>query len=184
MARGRKSSWRMVLSREERQTLDRWQRSTTMAAGLARGGQLIRLRAAGHAPSHVAQAVGVQRTVVRQGARRLLAQRRDGLADAPGRGATGVFSPRRRDPRGAAGLRASRYAGPQPLPVGWRRTGTPAHGGGAGGGQLRGDRAADARQPSAPAVAPPSLAGSQAPTGRRLGCDRLGTQRARHASTA
>jgi hypothetical protein len=41
MARGRKSSWRIVLSPEERQTLDRWQRSTTLAAGLARCGKMI-----------------------------------------------------------------------------------------------------------------------------------------------
>ena len=127
MARGRKSSLRIVLFPEERQTLDRWQRSTTIAAGLARRGKLILLLAAGHSQSHVAQAVGVQRTVVRKWARRFLAQRLDGLADAPGRGAKGVFSPRSRDPRGAAGLRASRYTGPQPLPVGLRRTGTPAH---------------------------------------------------------
>src|SRR6266542_1261651 len=130
MARGRKSSWRIVLSPEERQTLDRWQQSTTRAAGLVRRGKIILLVAAGHSPSHVAQAVGVQRTVVRQWARRFLAQRLDGLADAPGRGAKGGFSPRSRDPRGAAGLRAPRHAGPPPLPVGWRRTGAPAHRGG------------------------------------------------------
>ena len=131
MARGRKSSLRIVLSPEERQILDRWQRSATIAAGLARRGKMLRLLAAGHSPSHVAQAVGVQRSVVRKWARRFLAQRLAGLADAPGRGAKGVFSPRSRDPRGAARLRASRYAGPQPLPVGWRRTGAPAHRGGA-----------------------------------------------------
>ena len=131
MARGRKSSLRIVLSPEERQTLDRWQRSTTIAAGLVRRGKIILLLAAGHSQFHVAQAVGVQRTVVRKWARRFLARRLAGLADAPGRGAKGVFSPRSRDPRGAAGLRASRHAGPQPLPVGLRRTGTPAHCGGA-----------------------------------------------------
>ena len=86
MARGRKSSLRIVLSPEERQTLDRWQRSTTLAAGLARRGKIILLLAAGQSQSHVAQAVGVQRTVVRKWARRFLAQRLDGLADAPGRG--------------------------------------------------------------------------------------------------
>jgi hypothetical protein len=184
MARGRTSSWRLVRSPEERQTLDRWPRSTTIAAGRARRGQMILVLVPGHAPSHVAQAVGGQRTVVRQGARRVLARRLDGLADAPGRGAKGVFSPRRRDPRGAARRRASRDAEPQPLPMGWRRTGAPAPGGGAGCGQCRGDRTADAGQPSAQAVAPPSLAGSQAPPGRRLVCDRLGTHRSLHASTA
>jgi hypothetical protein len=41
MARGRKSSLRIVRSPEERQTLERWQRSTTIAAGLARRGKII-----------------------------------------------------------------------------------------------------------------------------------------------
>ena len=43
--------------------------------------------------SAVAQAVGVQRTVVRKWAKRFLAQRLDGLSDAPGRGAKGGFPP-------------------------------------------------------------------------------------------
>jgi hypothetical protein len=118
MARGRKSSLRIVLSPTERETLERWQRSTMLAAGLARRGRLILLLAAGHSQSSVAQLVGVQRGVVRKWAKRFLAQRLDGLTDAPGHGAKGGFSPRSRDPRGAAGLRAPRSAGPQPLPVG------------------------------------------------------------------
>jgi hypothetical protein len=73
MTRGRRSSWHMVLSREEYQTLAGWQRSTTIAAGLARRGQRILLLAAGSSPSAVAQAVGVQRTVVRYWAKRVLA---------------------------------------------------------------------------------------------------------------
>ena len=93
MARGRKSSLRIVLSSEERQTLERWQRSTTLAAGLVRRGRIILLLAAGASQSAVAQAVGVQRTVVRHWAKRFLAQRLDGLSDAPGRGAKGGFSP-------------------------------------------------------------------------------------------
>ena len=39
MARGRKSSLRIVLSAMEHQTLERWQRSTTLAAGLVRRGR-------------------------------------------------------------------------------------------------------------------------------------------------
>ena len=119
MARGCKSSLRMVLAPEARQMLERWQRSTTMAAGLARRGKIILLLAAGSSHSAVAQAVGVQRTVVRHWATRFLAQRMDGLADAPGRGAKGRFSPGGREPRRAPGLRAARSAEPQPLPVGW-----------------------------------------------------------------
>jgi transposase len=83
----------MVLSAEERHTLEHWQRSTTLTAGLVRRGKIILLVAAGSSHSHLAQAVGVQRTVVRKWARRFLAQRLDGLTDAPGRGAKGVFPP-------------------------------------------------------------------------------------------
>jgi Helix-turn-helix domain len=132
MARGRKSSLRIVLTPEGRQTRERWQRSTIIAAGLARRGKIILLLAAGSSQSAVAQAVGVQRTVVRHWAKRFLAQRLDGLADAPGRGAKGGFSPGGRDPRRAPGLRAAGYAEPQPLPVGLPRTGASTH--------CRGDR--------------------------------------------
>ena len=104
MARGRTSSLRIVWAPEERQTLERGQRSTIIAAGLARRGKMILLLAGGSSPSDVAQAVGVQRTVVRQWANRFLAQRVDGLSDAPGRGAKGVSPPGGRDPRGAPGL--------------------------------------------------------------------------------
>jgi hypothetical protein len=41
MARGRKSSLGIVLSPEERTSLQRWQRSTMIAAGLARRGRII-----------------------------------------------------------------------------------------------------------------------------------------------
>jgi hypothetical protein len=184
MARGRQSALRLVLSPEERQPLERGPRSTPIAAGRARRGRILLMGAAGHAQPHGAPAVGVQRTVVRTWARRFLAQRRDGRAHAPGRGAKGVLSPRRREPRGAARLCASRDAGPQPCPRGWHRTRAPAHRGGAGGGPLRGDRAADAGQPAAHTLAPPSRAGSPAPPGRRLLCDRRCTHRSLHAPTA
>ena len=92
MARGRKSSLVMVLSPTEGETLERWQRSTRIAAGLARRGKLILLLTDRYSQSQMAQPVGVQRGVVRKWARRFLAQRMDGLADAPGRGAKGGFS--------------------------------------------------------------------------------------------
>jgi hypothetical protein len=130
MARGRKSSLRIVLSPEERQTLERWQRSTTMTAGRARRGKIILLLAMGYSQSDVAQSAGVQRAVVRKWAKRFLAQRLDGLADAPGRGAKGGFPPGSRDPRRAPGLRAPGCAGPQSLPVGLCQTGAPPYRGG------------------------------------------------------
>ena len=111
MARGRKSSLRIVLSSEEWQVLERWKRSTTLAAGLVRRGRIILLLAAGASQAAVAQDIGVQRSVVRHWAKRFLAQRLDGLSDAPGRGAKGGFSPRGRDPRRALGLRAAGSGG-------------------------------------------------------------------------
>jgi Winged helix-turn helix len=127
MARGRKSPLVIELSPEERETLQRWQRSTTMAAGLVRRGRIILLLAERHSQSQVAQLVGVQRAVVRRWARRFLAQRLAGLADAPGRGAKGVFSPGGGDLRGAPSLRTPGYLGPQSLPMGLPRTGTAAY---------------------------------------------------------
>jgi winged helix-turn helix protein len=111
MARGRKSSIRLVLSPEERTTLEHWQRSPTMPAGLVRRGRIILLLADGYSHTQVARLVPVQRTVVRKWARRFLAQRLEGLSDAPGRGAKGVFPPRRRHARGTPGLRTPRHAG-------------------------------------------------------------------------
>jgi transposase len=93
MARGRTSALVMQLSPAERATLEHWQRSTTMAAGLVRRGRMILLLADRHSHSQVAQLVGVQRSVVRQWAKRFLADRLDGLSDAPGRGAKGGFPP-------------------------------------------------------------------------------------------
>lgn len=112
MARGRKSSLRILLSPEEQATLEHGQRSTTIAAGRVRRGKIILLLAAGHSQSDGGRTIGVQRTVVRTWARRFLAQRLAGLSDAPGRGAKGVFPPRGGDPRGAMGLRATRDVGP------------------------------------------------------------------------
>jgi len=94
----------MLLCPEERETLEHWQRSITIAAGLARRGKIILLLAMGHSQSDVGRAVGIQRTVVRKWAKRFLAQRLEGLSDAPGRGAKGGFPPRGRHPRGASGL--------------------------------------------------------------------------------
>jgi hypothetical protein len=123
MARRRKSSLRMVLSPDERHTLARWQRSTTLAAGLARRGKMRLLLAAGSSQSAVAQVVGVPRPVGRQGATRVLAQRLEGRAEAPDRGAQGRLPPRGGDPRGAPRLRPPGAAGASPLAGGGPRSG-------------------------------------------------------------
>ena len=88
-----KSSLHMILSLEERQTLERWQCATTITAGLAHRGKIILLLAAGCSQTTAALAVGEQRTVLRHWAKRFLAQRLDGFSDAPGRGARGPGSP-------------------------------------------------------------------------------------------
>ena len=69
----------MVLSPEEHRVLARWHRSTTLEAGLAHRGKIILLSAERHSHTQVAQAVGVQRIVLRRWAKRFLAQRADSL---------------------------------------------------------------------------------------------------------
>ena len=112
MARGRKSAIRLELSSTERTTLEHWQRSTAIAAGLMVRVMSLRLLAAGRSHTSVAQAVGVQRTVVRKGARRFLTERLAGLTDASGRGAKGGCAPRGGDPRGAPRLCTPGPTGP------------------------------------------------------------------------
>jgi hypothetical protein len=177
MARGRKSSWRVVLSPVEQDTLPHGQRSTTIVAGLARRRRMILLLAAGPSQSEVAHLVGVQRPVVRQGAKRLLAQRLAGLADAPGRGAQGFFSPRGGHPRGAPGLRATRDAGSEPRAMGWPRTGPPAQRRGPRGGHRRRAGAAAFTLPYTQALALSSLAPPQVAQGRRMLCHGLRAHR-------
>jgi hypothetical protein len=183
MACGRTSSWPMVLSPEARQTLERWPRAPTSTAGWARRGKRLRL-AAGSSPSAAAPVVGVQRTVVRHWATRVLAPRLDGLADAPGRGAKGGFSPRGRHPRRAPGLRTPGSAGSEPLPGGWRRPRAPAHRRGPGDRQVGGHRTPDAGGPSTHTRAPAGVALSHAAAGRRRRGHGGRTARPRHAAAA
>jgi len=159
----------MVLASKERQTLEQWQRSTPLAAGLVRRGRMILSLAAGASPFAVVQAVGVQRTVVRHGATHVLAQRLDGLSDAPGRGAKGGFAPGGRDPRRARRLRATGPGGSSPLAVGWYRTRASAHRRGDRTGDLGLHGVADAGRPSAAALAPAAVAVPQPP--RDAACD-------------
>ena len=181
MARGCKAPLSIVLSPAGR-NLDRWQRSTTIAAGLARRGKIILLLADGHSQSRVALAVA-SGGLVRKWAKRFLAQRLDGLVDNPGRGARQCFPPE-------VAMHVVRMACERPDKLGrclsqWdgaelaRQLMARA-----GRAHLRRDRTADSGVPSAQALAPPCLAVSQALTGLRLLCDRLGTHRSRHASTA
>jgi hypothetical protein len=114
MARGRRSSLRLVLAVEERHPVERWQRATTRAAGWGRRGTIMLRVAAGSSHSRGAQAVGVQRPGVRPWARRFLAPRLEGLTDAPGRGANGGGPP-------AVAIPVVRLAGERPETRGRRR---------------------------------------------------------------
>jgi DNA-binding CsgD family transcriptional regulator len=92
MAQGRKTLLTIRLSPAERQTLQAWQRATTIPAGLARRGRIILLLAEGMPISIIAARVGISRRFVYKWVQRFLAQGVVGLADLPGRGS------RRRSP--------------------------------------------------------------------------------------
>jgi Helix-turn-helix domain len=106
MARGRKSTLVIQLSTQEREILERWQRTTTLASGLARRGRIILLLAEGYTQHHVAQVIAVRRSIVRKWAKRFLAQRIAGLHDGRGCGLKGG------SPHGPMGARAPGDTGP------------------------------------------------------------------------
>jgi hypothetical protein len=108
MARGCKSPLIIFLSPAERAQLEQWQRSTTIQAGLAMRGQIIRLRADGLALTEIARRLAVGRRIVRKWLKRFLNQRLAGLSDKPGRGRRPVFSPRGGGAPSQDGLRAAR----------------------------------------------------------------------------
>ena len=87
MPRGRKTSLTIRLTRAERQTLLRWQRSSTLPAGLVRRGRIILLVSEGKSISEIALAVGISRRFIYKWVKRFLAQGLEGLVDKQGRGA-------------------------------------------------------------------------------------------------
>ena len=91
--RGRKMSFRVKLSAEERAELDRWQRTTTMPAGLVRRGRAILLLADGFALKDVTERCGLTARIVRKWAHRFIEDRFKGLADRPRPGRKPLFSP-------------------------------------------------------------------------------------------
>ncbi len=74
------------LTPEERHTLESWQRSTTIRAGLARRGRIILLMAQGASISHVSRTVGIRRRFIYKWVDRFQDQGVTGLTDKPGRG--------------------------------------------------------------------------------------------------
>ena len=93
MVRGRRTSFTIRLTDEERQTLLAWQRSTSIPAGIARRGRIILLIADRMPISHIAATVGISRHFIYKWVQRFLAERLAGLDDKPGRGQWRVPSP-------------------------------------------------------------------------------------------
>jgi hypothetical protein len=101
--RGRKLSFSVMLSDEERAELERWQRSTIMPAGLAKRARALLLLAEGMALKDVVVRCDLAPRIVRKWARRFIAERMAGLRDRPGRGRKPAFPPS----GGGAGREAS-----------------------------------------------------------------------------
>jgi hypothetical protein len=81
MPRGRRTSFTITLTAEERQTLLAWQRSTTIPAGIARRGRIILLLADRVPISHIATTVGISRRYIYKWVQRFLQEGLIGLAE-------------------------------------------------------------------------------------------------------
>ena len=81
------------LAPETRAPLVQWVRSPTRSAGLVRRAQIVLRAAEGQPLRRIAEAVGVDRNVVRQWLDRFRAQGLAGLADRPRPGRPRAFPP-------------------------------------------------------------------------------------------
>jgi hypothetical protein len=88
MARGRHSALTIQLTADERQTLERWQRSTTIHAKRARRGRILLLLATQMPVSQIATTVGCTRHSIYKWAQRFLMEGVMGLADKRRRAAS------------------------------------------------------------------------------------------------
>ena len=91
--RGRKLSFTIALSDEEREELQHRCRMTTLAVGEWKRAQAILLLDAKKTEKETAERCGLGTRIVRKWARRYLEQGPAGLKDRPGRGRKPVFSP-------------------------------------------------------------------------------------------
>ena len=91
--RGRKCSFSVEFSPTQRADLERWQRSTTVSAGLARRARVLWLLAEGRSLQDAARIAGLTVRNARKWVRRFLALGVDGLHDQAARGRKPVFSP-------------------------------------------------------------------------------------------
>ena len=81
MASGRHSALTIQLTAYDRQTLERWQRSSTIHATRARRGRILLLLAAQMPVSQIATTVGCTRHSIYKWAQRFLTEGLAGLAD-------------------------------------------------------------------------------------------------------
>lgn len=102
--RGRKLSFSVVLTGEERAELERWQRTTTMPAGKVQRARAILLLADGTPLKEVMVLCGMTAKTVRKWGKRFVAERFAGLADRPGRGRKPAFPPGGRPSHREAGV--------------------------------------------------------------------------------
>lgn len=105
--RGRKTSFVVQLTAEQRAELEHWQRSTTLQAGSVRRARLLLVLDQQSGLTNAARLVGMTVRNARKWVRRFLEKGIAGLADRPRPGRKPVFPPRRRPPFGQNGLRAT-----------------------------------------------------------------------------
>ena len=91
--RGRKSAWLVLLTSDERTTLEPWCRSTTTPVGLVRRAERVLAVAEGRRFIEASQRTGLTQKHGRKWVKRFLDERINGLYDKPGRGRKPVFSP-------------------------------------------------------------------------------------------
>jgi len=91
--RGRKLSFRVALSDDERRELERRCRMTTLAVGEWKRAQAILLLDANRTEKEAAERSGLGVRIVRKWGRRVQDEGLAGLKDRPGRGRKPAFSP-------------------------------------------------------------------------------------------
>jgi transposase len=83
----------VILTADEREVLESWQRRTTVSAGLARRARAILLLAEGKTQGATGKIVGMGRRIVRKWGNRFRKKRIAGLYDAERPGRPPAFSP-------------------------------------------------------------------------------------------